>query len=87
LGGGASIPDDAPYAIDREHCSTLNKSIERWAAQRTRALGPRPEFPFARLQAWARSNSNAILVERRKIAPFGVYTLVCFERTVASLAA
>jgi len=56
-------------------------AIERWAAQRTRALGLRPEFPFARLQAWAQSNDDAILVERRKVAPFGIYTLVSFERS------
>jgi ubiquinone/menaquinone biosynthesis C-methylase UbiE len=62
-------------------------AVERWAAQRTRGLGLRPEFPFARLQAWAQSNSDAILIERRKIAPFGIYTLVCFERTVSPLAA
>ncbi|ABD87006.1 phosphatidyl-N-methylethanolamine N-methyltransferase [Rhodopseudomonas palustris BisB18] len=62
-------------------------AVERWTAQRTRGLGLRPEFPFARLQAWAQSNKDAILVERRKIAPFGIYTLVCFERTPAPLAA
>jgi phosphatidylethanolamine/phosphatidyl-N-methylethanolamine N-methyltransferase len=55
-------------------------AVERWAAQRTRSLGLRPEFPFARLQAWAHANKDAILVERRKVAPFGIYTLVCFER-------
>ncbi|HWV96492.1 MAG TPA: class I SAM-dependent methyltransferase [Xanthobacteraceae bacterium] len=55
-------------------------AIERWAAQRTRAFGLRPEFPFARLQAWAQANDDAILVERRRLAPFGIYTLVSFER-------
>jgi len=55
-------------------------AIERWAAQRTRGLGLRPEFPFARLQAWAQANNEAILIERRKVAPFGIYTLVSFER-------
>lgn len=62
-------------------------AVERWAAQKTRGLGLRPEFPFARLQAWAQANSDAILVERRKIKPFGIYTLVCFERAGPSLAA
>jgi phosphatidylethanolamine/phosphatidyl-N-methylethanolamine N-methyltransferase len=62
-------------------------AVERWAAQRTRNLGLRPEFPFARLQAWAHRNKDAILVERRKVAPFGVYTLVCFERTATLTAA
>ena len=56
-------------------------ALERWAAEKTRSLGLRPEFPFARLQAWAQSNANANLIERRKVAPFGIYTLVCFERT------
>lgn len=55
-------------------------AVERWAAQKTRGLGLRPEFPFARLQAWAESTHEAALVERRKVAPFGIYTLVCFER-------
>ncbi len=55
-------------------------AIERWAAARTRSLGLRPEFPFARVQAWARMNGDAVLTERRKVGPFGVYTLLCFER-------
>ena len=59
-------------------------AVERWAAKRTRGLGLRPEFPFARLQAWAQANEDANLVERRKVAPFGIYTLVCFERGVPS---
>jgi phosphatidylethanolamine/phosphatidyl-N-methylethanolamine N-methyltransferase len=29
-------------------------------------------------------DNDAILVERRKVAPFGIYTLVCFERVVPS---
>jgi ubiquinone/menaquinone biosynthesis C-methylase UbiE len=62
-------------------------AVERWAAQKTRALGLRPEFPFARLQAWAQSNASTTLVERRKVAPFGIYTLVCFERTLTPQAA
>jgi phosphatidylethanolamine/phosphatidyl-N-methylethanolamine N-methyltransferase len=61
-------------------------AVERWAAKRTRGLGLRPEFPFARLQAWAQANKDANLVERRKLAPFGIYTLVCFERAVPSAA-
>src|SRR6202023_271069 len=61
-------------------------AVERWAAQRTRTLGLRPEFPLPRLQAWAHPNNDAVLVERRKVAPFGIYTLVCFERAVPSAA-
>lgn len=58
-------------------------AVERWAAQRTRGIGLRPEFPFARLQAWADSSGDAKVVERRKIKPFGMYTLVAFERACA----
>jgi phosphatidylethanolamine/phosphatidyl-N-methylethanolamine N-methyltransferase len=54
--------------------------FERWIAKHARPLGLRPEFPFARLAAWASDQPGASLVERRKIRPFGVYTLVCFER-------
>ncbi len=59
-------------------------AIERWAAKKTRKLGLRPEFPFARLQAWAQSTENTNLVERRKVAPFGIYSLVSFERTAVA---
>ena len=49
-------------------------------ASKARALGLRPEFPFARLAAWAQSHGGAELIERRKVKPFGVYTLVRFRR-------
>lgn len=64
----------------------LAAAVERWAAVKTRALGLRPEFPFARLAAWSQSNSDCLLLERRKVAPFGIYTLVTFERTAARAA-
>jgi ubiquinone/menaquinone biosynthesis C-methylase UbiE len=56
-------------------------AVERWTAARARRLGLRPEFPFARLAAWAQTHGGAELIERRKIPPFGVYTLVRFRRT------
>ncbi len=62
-------------------------AVERWAAKKTRALGLRPEFPFGRLQAWAQSNAGTTHGERRKVAPFGISTLVCFERTAGLKAA
>jgi ubiquinone/menaquinone biosynthesis C-methylase UbiE len=55
-------------------------AIERLLANKARALGLRPEFPFARLAAWAQSHGGAELIERRKVPPFGVYTLVRFRR-------
>lgn len=61
--------------------------IERWAAQKARKLGLRPEFPFARLAQWAERGGEAELLERRKISPFGVYTLVRFRRNAVPAAA
>lgn len=58
-------------------------AVERLLAQKARKLGLRPEFPFQRLAAWARAHGGAELIERRKIKPFGVYTLVRFRRAQA----
>jgi phosphatidylethanolamine/phosphatidyl-N-methylethanolamine N-methyltransferase len=58
----------------------LAAAVERLLAQKARAVGLRPEFPFARLADWAASHGGAELIERRKIKPFGVYTLVRFRR-------
>jgi phosphatidylethanolamine/phosphatidyl-N-methylethanolamine N-methyltransferase len=62
-------------------------AVERLLAARTRRLGLRPEFPFQRLANWAESHGGAELVERRKVKPFGVYTLVRFRRVVSDAAA
>ena len=58
----------------------LAAAVERLLAQNARAVGLRPEFPFQRLAAWAQSHGGTELIERRKIKPFGVYTLVRFRR-------
>jgi ubiquinone/menaquinone biosynthesis C-methylase UbiE len=58
----------------------LMAAVERLVAQKARRLGLRPEFPFQRLAAWAREHGGAELIERRKIKPFGTYTLVRFRR-------
>ncbi len=58
----------------------LAAAVERLLAQKARALGLRPEFPFQRLAAWAQNHGGAELIERRKVPPFGVYTLVRFRR-------
>ena len=55
-------------------------AVERWFARYSHALGLRPEFPFARLSAWARANGGVQLIERRLIQPFGIYTLVRFRK-------
>ena len=59
----------------------LAAAVERLLAQKARKLGLRPEFPFERLAAWAQNHGGAELIERRKVEPFGIYTLVRFLRT------
>jgi phosphatidylethanolamine/phosphatidyl-N-methylethanolamine N-methyltransferase len=58
----------------------LAAAFERLCANKARGLGLRPEFPFQRLAAWADAHGGAELIERRKLKPFGVYTLVRFRR-------
>jgi phosphatidylethanolamine/phosphatidyl-N-methylethanolamine N-methyltransferase len=62
-------------------------AVERLLAQKARPFGLRPEFPFQRLADWAMTHGNAELIERRKLRPFGVYTLVRFRRAEARCAA
>lgn len=62
-------------------------AVERMLAQHARKLGLRPEFPFQRLADWAASHGGAELIERRKVKPFGVYTLVRFRRAERQQAA
>jgi phosphatidylethanolamine/phosphatidyl-N-methylethanolamine N-methyltransferase len=61
--------------------------VERLLAHKAHKLGLRPEFPFQRLAAWAQAHGGAELIERRKIKPFGAYTLVRFRRAEAQSAA
>lgn len=49
-----------------------------------RAAGLCFDFPFSRLKRWAAARPDIELAERRRLAPFGVYTLARFRRTAAS---
>jgi phosphatidylethanolamine/phosphatidyl-N-methylethanolamine N-methyltransferase len=58
----------------------LAAKIEDRLARHARPFGLRPEFPFARLQDWANKRGDVTVIERRKIAPFKVFTLVRFKK-------
>ena len=62
-------------------------ALERWFARRAAPLGLRPEFPFARLTAWAKAHGEIDLLARQPVQPFGVYTLVQFRRRQSLLLA
>ncbi len=54
--------------------------IERWLGRKSAELGWRPEFPWSILGDWIAARDDLRLVERRKIAPLGLFTLARIER-------
>ena len=54
--------------------------IESWLGRKSASLGWRPEFPWAILGDWIAARPDLRLVERRKIAPLGLFTLSRIER-------
>lgn len=58
--------------------------IEAWLARRTRDIGWRPEFPWARIGDWIEKRPDAHLLERRALAPMGLFTLVRIARRAAT---
>jgi phosphatidylethanolamine/phosphatidyl-N-methylethanolamine N-methyltransferase len=59
----------------------LAAKLEDRLAAVVRPLGLRPEFPFARIEAWAEARGNMIVLERRKVTPFKVFTLVRIRKS------
>jgi phosphatidylethanolamine/phosphatidyl-N-methylethanolamine N-methyltransferase len=57
----------------------LLRRCETGIAPIVRHLGWRPEFPFARLAAWAQ-RAGFRLVERRRLKPFGHFTLMRYRK-------
>jgi phosphatidylethanolamine/phosphatidyl-N-methylethanolamine N-methyltransferase len=50
--------------------------VESVLAERSAALGWRPEFPWRILADWLAGRPDLRLVERRPLPPFGIFTLV-----------
>lgn len=51
-------------------------AVEAWLGKRSAALGWRPEFPWTILDRWLARRPDITLLERRDLAPFGLFTLV-----------
>ena len=51
-----------------------------WLGASPLELGWRPEFPWSILGDWIAARADLRLVERRKIAPLGLFTLARIER-------
>ena len=56
-------------------------AIEAWLGRRSASLGWRPQFPWSILADWIAAEPRARLVERRAIAPLGLFTLARIMRT------
>lgn len=50
--------------------------IEAWLGKRSASLGWHPQFPFGVLGDWIAGRSDVTLVDRRTVAPLGLFTVV-----------
>ena len=62
----------------------IRRDLERSFAPMARKLGWQPEFSWARLERWAARHGGVRLVERRPMPPFGHFSLIRFERVLAT---
>ena len=60
--------------------SGLVASIETWLDRRAHTLGWRPKFPWAVVGDWLAARPDIELLERRAIAPMGMFTLIRLRR-------
>ena len=58
----------------------LTARIESYLAKRSAELGWRPEFAWSILGDWIGANPAVRLVERRRLPPFGLFTLARIQR-------
>ena len=59
-------------------------AVENWLARHGPALGWRPEFPWSVIGDWLASRPDVEFIERRKLAPVGLFTLIHLRRKPAA---
>jgi phosphatidylethanolamine/phosphatidyl-N-methylethanolamine N-methyltransferase len=59
-------------------------AIEKWLGKRSASLGWRPEFPWSIVADWLAKRPGVRLLERRTLAPFGLFTLIRLASVPAS---
>jgi len=57
------------------------KLFELAFAPIARRLGWRPEFPWARLEGWAKRHGGVALTERRPMPPMGHFSLIRYRKS------
>lgn len=55
-------------------------ALEAWLGKRAAALGWRPEFPWAIVGDWLAQRPDIRLIERRKLPPLDLFTLIRLAR-------
>ena len=55
-------------------------ALESWLGRRAASLGWRPEFPWAIVADWLARRPDITLMERRKLAPLELFTLIRLKR-------
>lgn len=55
--------------------------FEAWLGKRSATLGWRPHFSWSVIAGWLAQRRDIELVERRRLAPFGLFTLIRLRRT------
>lgn len=65
--------------------SGLRRAFEQWFAPVARRLGWRPEFPWARLDRWAKAAPHMRLLERSPMPPLGHFSLMRFAKDGAAV--
>ena len=61
--------------------SGIRRAFELQFAPIARRLGWRPEFEWARLQAWIDRNPNMRVIERKPMPPLGHFSMMRFGKT------
>jgi phosphatidylethanolamine/phosphatidyl-N-methylethanolamine N-methyltransferase len=59
----------------------MRRAFELQFAPIARRLGWRPEFEWARLQAWIDRNPNMRVIERKPMPPLGHFSMMRFGKT------
>ncbi len=58
-------------------------AIESWLGRRAARLGWHPQFPWTTIADWIAARRDMHLVERRTLAPFGLFTLTRIAKEAA----
>ncbi len=75
-GRGSSRPGGEIVLVNHVGAETgPMAAIEAWLGRRSASLGWHPQFPWAVIADWIAGRPDMRLTERRRLSPFGLFTL------------